>query len=245
VNLCITFSALFLLLVMDGSITAKAQTPVPSGSYQIMPLSSSTQCIDVAGPSKSHGAPVQLYDCGTPAGSPNQVFQLVPMPINGISAFQIISTYSGLCVDVDGVSNTDGAHLQQWDCGGASALNQLWMFQPFGASFELVSLNSTKCLDLPGGNDTHGTQLQQWDCGNGSNPNQLWNMKPVSGTIKPSGPIIPSSFFGMTVLNFANASPSVAYGAVRTWDAYPAMDWATLNPARGVYNFTDLDQYHH
>ena len=55
--------------------------------------------------------------------------------------------------------------------------------------------------------------------------------------------IIPRSLFGMTVLDFQNVSPSLSYGTTRTWDSFPMLDWADINPAPGVYDFQQLDAF--
>jgi hypothetical protein len=56
-------------------------------------------------------------------------------------------------------------------------------------------------------------------------------------------PSIPRLFFGLTVLNFKNLSPTMLFGTTRSWDAYPALDWADSNPSAGVYDFTSLDKF--
>jgi hypothetical protein len=60
-------------------------------------------------------------------------------------------------------------------------------------------------------------------------------------TIAP--PIASSAFFGLTILNYKHMNPPLTFGTTRTWDAYPALDWAEANPAAGQYNFAPLDSY--
>jgi polysaccharide biosynthesis protein PslG len=55
--------------------------------------------------------------------------------------------------------------------------------------------------------------------------------------------IIPRSFFGMTVLDFQQVSPSLNYGTTRTWDSFPMLDWADINSAPGIYDFRLLDAF--
>ncbi len=50
-----------------------------------------------------------------------------------------------------------------------------------------------------------------------------------------------STFFGLTVLNYQNVMPLLPIGTGRTWDAWPALDWAEANPAAGQYNFAPLN----
>jgi hypothetical protein len=50
-------------------------------------------------------------------------------------------------------------------------------------------------------------------------------------------------FFGLTVNDFANVKPLVAFGTTRSWDAYQGLDWAEANPASGQYNFAPLNAF--
>jgi hypothetical protein len=57
-------------------------------------------------------------------------------------------------------------------------------------------------------------------------------------------PVTPSTaFFGLTVLNYQAVTPQLTFGTTRTWDAYPALDWADANPADGQYNFAPLNTF--
>jgi hypothetical protein len=56
-------------------------------------------------------------------------------------------------------------------------------------------------------------------------------------------PTIPSTLFGLTVLNYTNLTPTLTFGTTRTWDAYPDVDWSDVNPAPGVFQFKNLDQF--
>ena len=52
-----------------------------------------------------------------------------------------------------------------------------------------------------------------------------------------------STFFGLTVINYQRVTPPLTFGTTRTWDAYPALDWADANPAAEHYNFAPLNTY--
>jgi polysaccharide biosynthesis protein PslG len=62
-------------------------------------------------------------------------------------------------------------------------------------------------------------------------------------TAPGSGPVASSTFFGLTVLNYQNTTPQLTFGTTRTWDAYPALDWAEANPAAGQNNFAPLNSF--
>ena len=53
---------------------------------------------------------------------------------------------------------------------------------------------------------------------------------------------VPASFFGM---HYSSAQyqpwPGVQFSTLRTWDQYPGVSWADLNPSSGVYNWANLD----
>jgi hypothetical protein len=66
---------------------------------------------------------------------------------------------------------------------------------------------------------------------------------PVSVANASSAAVIPSSLFGLTVLNFYNLTPTLTYGTTRTWDSYPNLDWSDINPSAGVYQFEWLDHF--
>jgi|SRR5450631_352140 len=55
--------------------------------------------------------------------------------------------------------------------------------------------------------------------------------------------MIPSSLFGLTVLDFENVSPAMPFGTTRSWDAHPALSWSEINPSAGVYNFDAMDEF--
>ncbi|XVS66434.1 ricin-type beta-trefoil lectin domain protein [Actinosynnema sp. CA-299493] len=76
-----------------------------------------------------------------------------------------VGQQSGRCLDVSGVSQTNGAKIQLWDCNNQT--NQKWTL----TSAAELRVYGGKCLDLPT-NSTAGTQAQIWDCNNGAN--QKW-----------------------------------------------------------------------
>ncbi len=228
-------------------------TTLVSGPYQLNPSGSHASCADVAGVSKTNGAGIQLWTCGGSLAT-NEYWTLVPISGAYGAGYQAVSVNSNLCLGVDNSSQANGAHLQQWQCTGANSPNQIWQFMPFNGVYELVSLNSGLCLDLPGGSSANGNLLQQWSCGQGNNPNQLWSITPLVAPTAPSAPTVPSpitssvqtipaTYFGLTTLNFGAVHPAMAFGTTRSWDEYPTLDWADVNPSPGVYNFTYVDKF--
>ena len=63
-----------------------------------------------------------------------------------------------------------------------------------------------------------------------------------SGVTTSAPPPVPSTFFGLTIMN-SEVPAMLPYGTARSWDTWPHPSWANENPSRGVYNFGNLDAY--
>ncbi|HEU5473674.1 MAG TPA: ricin-type beta-trefoil lectin domain protein [Actinophytocola sp.] len=86
----------------------------------------------------------------------------------------ITGAQSGRCVDVTGITTTNGTQVQLWDCNRQT--NQAWTRTPG----RQLMVYGTRCLDASGHGTTNGTPVIIWDC-NGQ-PNQQWNVN-ANGTI--------------------------------------------------------------
>ncbi|MBD8058681.1 ricin-type beta-trefoil lectin domain protein [Cellulomonas sp. JH27-2] len=69
-----------------------------------------------------------------------------------------ITSSTGLCLDNNAASTSNGNEVQIWDCNGSVA--QKWTYVAAGSTLRVQG----KCLDIPGGATTDGTKLQLWDC---------------------------------------------------------------------------------
>ncbi len=156
---------------LNASVLA---APIKQGLYQLAVAALPTVCANVPGSSASAGAAVNTAQCAIGINA-SQQWKLVPSGSTAASTFQIISQNSGLCVDVSGQSNADGAVVLQWACGGPSKTNQMWQITAKGASYQIVSVNSGKCLNVPLGS---GKQLEQRSCNGGTT--QLWAASQVA-----------------------------------------------------------------
>jgi glucosylceramidase len=132
--------------------------------------------------------------------------------------YEIINFNSGKCVDVSGISKSDGANVHQWTCRHQS--NQMWSVVPdwyTDGYFLLVVQHSGKCLDVSGPSTADGANVHQWTCHNGFN--QQWSLTGGPG----GGAPVP----GNTVYRFVNrysgkclevAGGSLSEGAnIRQW----------------------------
>ncbi|MEU9833069.1 ricin-type beta-trefoil lectin domain protein [Streptosporangium sp. NPDC048047] len=85
---------------------------------------------------------------------------------------------SGRCLDVNGVSQANGAQVQIWDCNGQG--NQQWAATGSGE----LRVYGNKCLDVNGAGTADGTGVIIWDCNGQSN--QKWRFN-SDGTITAVG----------------------------------------------------------
>ncbi|WP_328747094.1 non-reducing end alpha-L-arabinofuranosidase family hydrolase [Streptomyces sp. NBC_00285] len=116
---------------------------------------------------------------------------LVAGPAQAATTSDVRGVDSGRCLDVAGVSQTDGANVQIWDCHGGT--NQQWTL----TDSSQLTVYGNKCLDARGGGTTAGTPVQIWTCT--GTENQQWRVNP-DGTIVGvrSGLCLEASGWGKT-----------------------------------------------
>jgi hypothetical protein len=85
---------------------------------------------------------------------------------------------SNRCLDVPGLSTTNGTLLEIWDCNGGT--NQQWASLSNGE----LQVYGNKCLDVPGNSTAAGTRVDISDCTGGAN--QQWNLN-SDGTVVGRG----------------------------------------------------------
>ncbi|MER6832301.1 lectin [Streptosporangium sp. NPDC000563] len=130
-------------------------------------VTSTTGAISASVP--AHGTVVYRVSGGTPNPTPS------PTPS---STTRIQGVGSGRCLDVTGVSQTNGTQVGIWDCNGQT--NQQWTTTAAGE----LRVYGNKCLDVNNNGTADGTTVIIWDC-NGQN-NQKWRFN-ADGTITALG----------------------------------------------------------
>ncbi|MBP8532288.1 glycoside hydrolase family 97 protein [Streptomyces sp. MK37H] len=95
----------------------------------------------------------------------------------GLTGF-LKDSESGLCADVLGAGQTDGAKVGLWDCNGGT--NQTWSADSAGR----LTVYGTKCLQAKDGGTADGTALQIKDCN--STAAQQWTVD-SDGTVVNTG----------------------------------------------------------
>lgn len=185
------------------------------------------KCLDAQWGSTTNGTPLQLWSCN---GTAAQQWALQGSTIVGPG---------NKCVDISGNNQVPGTRVQLYDCNGTDA--QKWTIQ----GTHIVSTKGL-CLDA-GGPGIDGTPIVVWSCHAGAN--QVWQV----GTKAPS-PACRHFRSG----NYVRESDSRATGwdALRSIDAdlgpqgpdlsnfagfLLQIDWAMLEPSRGVYDFSRID----
>ncbi|MFB9251258.1 lectin, partial [Sphaerisporangium melleum] len=123
--------------------------------------------------------PGEVWKFFTQFGStnPNPSPSPSPSPTAG-TGNTIRGVASGRCLDVTGMSQTNGAAAQIWDCNGQT--NQRWTL----TSASELRVYGNKCLDVNAAGTADGTAVIIWDC-NGQN-NQKWRFN-SDGTITAVG----------------------------------------------------------
>ena len=155
-------SATTLSLNLDsGTLTSNAavQTDSSESMASISAPSISGSTISASLPAQS----VTTYVLGS-SGAPGS---------GGTTAEELVGNQSGKCLDVPGVSDTNGTQLEIYTCNAGS--NQEYTLQANG-EITVYSGSSEKCLDAYNEGKTAGTIVDIYTCNGGSN--QLWQAHP-------------------------------------------------------------------
>lgn len=103
-----------------------------------------------------------------------------PAPTTSAATYQIVAAHSGQCLDVEGSSRDDGAHVLQWECTGQP--NQAWAIAALpddGVSF--VARYSGRCLGTQDARSSDPDAVVQQSCaGDSSRSSQAWHLRPVA-----------------------------------------------------------------
>jgi len=155
--------------------------PVGNGRYAIINRHSGL-CLEVAGWSSAgdvvagdEGANVRQWEY---VDGDNQQWSIEAM---GDGYVKIVNWYSGMCLDVSNLSESDGANIYQWGCHGYD--NQRWLLEPVWRPetgvYVIRSRDSGKCLEAESGGTTGGTNAVQHEY-TGAN-HQLWTFERIGG----------------------------------------------------------------
>ena len=132
--------------------------------------------LDARGGSLDNGTRIQQYDFH---GAWNQRWRLVPVEAGWVriepDANQPPGTVLGICLDVHGVSRSNGAAIQLWRWWGGQ--NQQWRVEAApgagGPWVRIVARHSGLCLDIDGASRDRRAPAHQWEYHNGENQHFL------------------------------------------------------------------------
>ena len=115
----------------------------------------SNKCVQVS--STAEGAEVQIASCNASAA---QTFVIEPAAGGG-GQYTIRNPQADKCLDVEGVSQDDGASIKTFGCNGGP--NQQWALADAAAgTIRLVASHSGKVADVWGEATADGTPLKQF-----------------------------------------------------------------------------------
>jgi len=142
----------------------------------------SGKCLSISEGSGGNGAKAIQWDCsGNPQPGDGQLFTWFPV-VGQWPYFQIRfnepgGNNAGKCLDVTGVSQSDGVQLQLWECLGAGQANQLWKGEGGGSYLEFKAKHSGKCIDDWLSGTGNGNKIDQYSC-NGTGA-QKWKFQNI------------------------------------------------------------------
>ncbi|MEU7892822.1 ThuA domain-containing protein [Nonomuraea sp. NPDC049152] len=113
--------------------------PATAGGYQLKNVKSG-KCLDVPGGSTATGTQLVQWTCH-PDGAAHQLHQRFFITASGDDHI-ITAAASGLCVDVNGVSQADNAAVIQWTC--VNAPNQRFRFTPVAGADKTPPVTTAK-----------------------------------------------------------------------------------------------------
>lgn len=133
-------------------------------------VNSGTAVYDVANQWTCH------RDNNPPSGGTNQEWLRTQV---GANVYELANAYSGMCLNVTGVSASDLARIDQNNCTHQS--QQRWQFvNVSGSVFRIVSMSSGKCLAILGASLEDYFTAVQITCTD--QPNQYWQVNQVSAS---------------------------------------------------------------
>jgi hypothetical protein len=151
---------------------------------------STVNTINVQGGVSAPGTPLTLYPAPSGGATPDELWELQADPA-GSGYYYIVSSFSGLVIDVRGASAQPGTVIQAFTRNPGSSDNQLWTFVPGPAGpgyssieSKLSTAGNALVISIQGGSTAPGTPLvlSQAPAANAT-PSELW-----IPTIEPPSP---------------------------------------------------------
>ncbi len=124
---------------------------------------------------------ISAFAVQAPASAQTATVRLSGVTDSGPYRILAGSSTSGKCLDITGVSYSNGALAQIYDCFFSYyQWNQLFYIYPVGPFYQIVAGHSGKCLDVQGVSTANYALYQQYDCLGASQTNQIFDVLTVS-----------------------------------------------------------------
>jgi hypothetical protein len=139
------------------------------------------------------------------------------------ATYKIINFNSGLSLDVNAISQDDGAAIIQWTYNGGN--NQHWLVDSLtDGYYKITATHSSKALEIAGSSTTAGSGADQfsWSAGN----NQMWKIEPAGdGTYK-----ITNKLSGMVLQVSGSSTSNGAEVQQASWSNQSNQKWIIQTP---------------
>lgn len=158
----------------------KPGTPLPDGSYVVVPACSASRCLDVAGGSSADGADVRVW-----ASNMTGAQRVVAKADAETGLYELTFAGTGKALDVSGAGTAAGTNVQQWTANGAKA--QRWAIsENADGTYSVESaLAEGLSLDVAGAGDFDGAGIDVWPA-NGTAA-QRFSFVPAPARVEPAG----------------------------------------------------------
>ena len=135
----------------------KPGTPLPDGSYVVVPACSASRCLDVAGGSSADGAGVRLW-----ASNMTGAQRVVARADAETGLYELSFAGTGKALDVAGAGTAAGTGVQQWSANGTEAQRWAISANDDGTYSVESALAEGLSLDVAGAGDFDGAALDVW-----------------------------------------------------------------------------------
>lgn len=158
----------------------KPGTPLPDGSYVVVPACSASRCLDVAGGSSADGADVRVW-----ASNMTGAQRVVAKADAETGLYELTFAGTGKALDVSGAGTAAGTNVQQWTANGTKA--QRWAIsENADGTYSVESaLAEGLSLDVAGAGDFDGAGIDVWPA-NGTAA-QRFSFIPAPARVEPAG----------------------------------------------------------
>lgn len=158
----------------------KPGTPLPDGSYMVVPACSASRCLDVAGGSSADGADVRVW-----ASNMTGAQRVVAKADAETGLYELTFAGTGKALDVSGAGTAAGTNVQQWTANGTKA--QRWAIsENADGTYSVESaLAEGLSLDVAGAGDFDGAGIDVWPA-NGTAA-QRFSFVPAPARVEPAG----------------------------------------------------------